>query len=171
MFRFIKYLLKIYRTIIQNIRGYVILKNVRSHHGEIYVGGKTKLTKNTSLGKNPNFNGLIINGNGQVIIGDNFHSGSECLLITSNHNYEGTSIPYDNTYIIKEIKIGDNVWFGNRVIILGGVTIGEGAIIQAGAMVHKDIPNYAIVGGNPAKVIKYRDIEHYKSMKLQSKFH
>jgi len=167
----VKLIITMYRTIVVRIRGYLVLRRVKSHQGEIYVGGKTKLTKNTILGKNPNFNGLIINGLGQVTIGDNFHSGSECLLITANHNYEGTSIPYDNTYIIKPIIIGDNVWFGNRVIVLGGVTIGEGAIIQAGAMVHKDIPNYAIVGGNPAKIIKYRDVEHYVLLKSQSKFH
>lgn len=48
---------------------------------------------------------------------------------------------------------------------------GEGAIIQAGAVVVKDIPPYAIAGGNPAKVFKYRDKEHYETLKAQGKFH
>ena len=171
MFRLIKYFLKRYRLSLRNIRGYIILKNVESHHGEIFVGGKTKLSKYTKLGRNPNFNGLIINGLGSVTIGDNFHSGSECLMINSNHNYEGKKIPYDETHIIKNIIIKDNVWLGSRVIILGGVTIGEGAIIQAGAVVSSNIPKYAIAGGNPCKVFKTRNVEHYKALKLQCKFH
>ena len=52
--------------------------------------------------------------------------------------------------------IGDDVWIGSRVIILPGVTIGKGAIVGAGVVVTKDVPEYAIVGGNPAKVIKFR---------------
>lgn len=55
-----------------------------------------------------------------------------------------------------DINIKDDVWIGANAIILSGVTIGQGAIIGAGAVVTKDVPPYAIVGGNPAKVIKYR---------------
>jgi acetyltransferase-like isoleucine patch superfamily enzyme len=94
------------------------------------------------------------------------------MMITQNHNYDhGTMIPYDDTYIFKDIHIEDNVWLGNRVIILGGVTIGEGAIIQAGSVVVKNIPKYAIAGGHPATVFKYRDIKHYEKLKSAKKFH
>jgi serine acetyltransferase len=55
-----------------------------------------------------------------------------------------------------DIIIKDDVWIGANAIILSGVTIGQGALIGAGAVVTKDVPPYAIVGGNPAKVIKYR---------------
>jgi acetyltransferase-like isoleucine patch superfamily enzyme len=54
------------------------------------------------------------------------------------------------------VKIGNDCWIGDRVIIIGGVTIGDGAMILAGAVVTKDIPPYAIVGGVPAKILKYR---------------
>ncbi len=74
----------------------------------------------------------------------------------------GEAIPYDKMDITKDVKIGDFVWFGSRVTVLPGVTIGEGAIIQAGAVVVRDVPSCAIVGGNPAKVFKYRNIEHFK---------
>lgn len=94
------------------------------------------------------------------------------MMITQIHNYDnGKKIPYDDTYIYKDIIIEDNVWLGSRVIILGGVTIGEGSIIQAGSVVVKDIPKYAIAGGHPAKVFKYRDIEHYEKLKMGNKFH
>lgn len=52
--------------------------------------------------------------------------------------------------------MGNDVWIGSRVMVVGGVTIGDGAVIAAGAVVTKDVPPYAVVGGAPAKVIKYR---------------
>jgi len=136
------------------------------------VNGKSSVSKNTVLGDNVNFNGMNIEGRGKVKIGDNFHSGPGCLMISQIHNYDnGSEIPYDNTYIKKSILIEDNVWLGSRVIVLGGVKIGEGAIIQAGSVVVHDIPKYAIAGGHPAKVFKYRDIKHYKQLKKNKKFH
>lgn len=54
------------------------------------------------------------------------------------------------------VTIGHDVWIGARAVVMSGVTIGNGAIVAAGAIVTKDVPPYAIVGGNPAKVIKYR---------------
>ena len=144
---------------------------VGSYEEPLYVNGSSTVTKKTFLGKNINFNGMEIGGCGVVKIGDNFHSGKDCSIITQNHNYEGEKIPYDETYICKDVIIEDNVWLGNRVIILGGVTIGEGAIIQAGSVVVKSIPKYAIAGGAPAVVFSQRDIEHYKILKSKKRFH
>jgi chloramphenicol O-acetyltransferase type B len=125
-----------------------------------------KFTTRTFIGKNCHFNGMVVSGNGKVSIGRNFHSGKECMIISSYHNYDkGTRIPYDDTYIDKDVAIEDNVWLGSRVIILGGVTIGEGAVIQAGSVVTSDIPKFGVAGGHPAKVFKYRDIEHYIALK------
>lgn len=135
------------------------------------VNNKCKLGSNISVGDYCNFNGMIVNGGGKITIGNYFHSGTECMMITQNHNYEGEAIPYDSTYIRKDITIGDCVWFGNRVTVIGGVNIGEGAIIAAGSVVVKDVPPCAIVGGNPAKVIKYRNKEHYYQLKERSLFH
>ncbi|WP_276320493.1 acyltransferase [Corallincola luteus] len=114
---------------------------------------------------------MKIQGFGEVIIGNNFHSGPELLMITDVHNYESTKIPYDDTYIVKNITIEDNVWIGTRVIILGGVTIGEGAIIQAGSVVVKDIPPNAIAGGHPCTVFSTRNKKHYSELKKAKAFH
>lgn len=80
-------------------------------------------------------------------------------------------IPYDETMLLKTIRIGKCVWLGNRVTIVGNVTIGDGAIIAAGSVVVKDVPKCAIVGGNPAKIIKYRDLEHYNSLDKKQKYY
>lgn len=148
-----------------------VKRSVGSYQAPLKVNGKSFVSKKTTLGKNVNFNGMIIAGGGSVCIGDNFHSGTECQMITQIHNYEGEKIPYDSTYIMKDIHVGDNVWLGNRVIILGGVTIGEGAIIQAGSVVVSSVPKCAIAGGHPAKVFSTRNIDHYERLKAEGKFH
>lgn len=129
-----------------------------------------KFTSATEIGDCCNFNGLKISGKGRVVIGNYFHSGQQCMFLTENHNYEGEMIPYDRTFIIKEIIIDECVWIGSRVMILGGVHVGEGAIIQAGSVVVEDVPPLAIVGGNPAKVFKWRDKEHYYELKEKKRF-
>ena len=145
---------------------------VESYGKNLKINRRTILTKHTKLGNNDNFNGMIVNGNGKVEIGDYFHSGEDCLIISQNHNYDGgNAIPYDSSYITKNVKIGNYVWIGSRVIILGGVTIGDGAIIQAGAVVTNDVPYCGIAGGNPAKVFKYRDVTHYEKMLNEQKYH
>lgn len=92
-------------------------------------------------------------------------------MITQVHNYNGNSIPYDNTNIIKNILIEDNVWLGMDVTILGGVKIGESVIVQAGSIVVADSPKYSIAGGHPAKVFSERNIIHYNECKTNAKFH
>jgi chloramphenicol O-acetyltransferase type B len=149
-----------------------VKSTVASHEGHIYVGGAVRLSPYTHLKGHVNFNGMRIIGRGKCTIGSYFHSGQECMIITGIHNYDhGNAIPYDETEITKDVLIEDFVWLGSRVIILPGVTIGEGAIIQAGAVVTKNIPKYAIAGGSPASVFKYRDIEHFNRLKDEKKFH
>ena len=160
-------LIKIKRLIFN----FIIKMECANCKGNLKVNAYSRVTKTTYLGENVSFNGMKIQGGGKVLIGNNFHSGKECLMISQNHNYNtGTKIPYDDTYILKDIVIEDNVWIGTRVIILGGVTIGEGAIIQAGSVVVCDIPACAIAGGSPAKVFKYRDIDHYNVLKNENKY-
>jgi acetyltransferase-like isoleucine patch superfamily enzyme len=68
------------------------------------------------------------------------------------------------------VVIEDFVWLGARVTILPGVRIGEGAIVQMGAVVTKDVPPYAVVGGSPAKILKYRDQARFEQLKANGKF-
>lgn len=87
------------------------------------------------------------------------------FILGGNHYYHTFSTYPFKVMVMKEEKeawskgpivIGNDVWIGMDSMILSGVTIGQGAVIAAGSVVTKDVPPYAIVGGNPAKVIKYR---------------
>ena len=163
--KYIKKLISIYHT----TKARQICKSIGY---DTKVNHKCNFTKNTIIGNNCHFNGMTVNGNGKLTIGDNFHSGSECLIITQNHNYDfGIQLPYDDTYILKDVTIGKNVWFGSRVLILPGTTIEDGCIIQAGSVVHGICPKCSICGGNPAKIIKYRNIDHYNKLDNERKYH
>lgn len=115
------------------------------------------ITALTSIGDN---SGIGINArlHGEVEIGSNVMMGPECIIYTSNHAFSRIDIPMNKQGFspAKKVSIGDDVWIGGRVIILPGVQVGNGAIIGAGSVVTKDIPPYAIVGGNPAKIIRNR---------------
>lgn len=130
------------------------------------VNFRCKFTNNTHIGDNCHFNGMNISGCGKVVIGNNFHSGKHIRIITTFHNFKnGTALPYDETTYDRDVIIEDNVWIGESVMLLGGVVIGEGAVIQAGSVVCKDVPPLAIAGGHPAVAFKYRDKEHYEALK------
>lgn len=138
---------------------------------QFQVNGPSRLSPNTVIGDNVKLNGMEVRGDGYLEIGDNFRSAPGCVIVTRNHNYDnGDAIPYDETYTRKDIVIGDNVWFGVNVIVIPGVQIAEGAIVQAGSTVVDDVPKGAIVGGHPAKVISHRDMEHYERLKEQERF-
>lgn len=91
--------------------------------------------------------------------------GNVRFLSGGEHNYRVVSTyPFRNNILGQtkdteskgNIEVGDDVWIGEDTLILSGVTIGQGAVVAAGSVVVKDIPPYAIAGGTPAKVIKYR---------------
>lgn len=138
----------------------------------LYCGGKIDVYCNrVEIGNYACLNGASFLGRGQIRIGDNLRAGGGLVILTENHNYEGETIPYDKTYIVKDVEIGDCVWIGYGVTILPGTSIGEGAIIQAGSVVHGQIPPYAIAGGNPAKVFAYRNQQHYEELASLGRFH
>lgn len=123
-----------------------------------------------SIGKNT-YGILNLHSSGssdeKLIIGNNCSiSGRSHFLLGGNHNYNYISTyPYKNKIIGSNepeafskgaIIIEDEVWIGDEALILSGVTIEKGAIVAAGSVVTKNVPAYAIVAGNPAKLIKYR---------------
>jgi maltose O-acetyltransferase len=101
--------------------------------------------------------GCRVGSAGGITIGSHVMIAGYVTLITTNHRYRTQFSHEDNYDEEKPIVIHDDVWIGERAIILPGVTIGRGAIVGAGAVVPKDVPEYAVVVGNPARVVKYRN--------------
>lgn len=139
----------------------------------------TKVLQDAGLfmGNDKDENDVVMQGSGKIIIGRNSYISSysviginESLKIgknvmiadnvtirDTNHAFNRLDIPMMQQGIVTSpIVIEDDVWIGHGVIITSGVTICTGAIVAAGAVVTKDVPAYAIVGGVPAKIIKYR---------------
>lgn len=151
-----------------------LFKHMLHSYGSVGVNNFCKVasTATVDVGHHLSSNGLIITGMGGVKIGNYLHTGTNCKIMLGSHDYDnGDAIPYGSSYVSKHVVIDDFVWLGSDVTISGNVRIGEGAIIAIGSVVVKDVPPYAIVGGNPAKVIKYRDIEHFQKLKAEKKFH
>lgn len=113
---------------------------------------KVTVGDNTFIGDN-----VRIYATEKVVIGRNVLIAAEVILITTNHRYAEMDRPINmQGFEDLPITIRDNVWIGYRAIILPGVTIGTGAVIAAGAVVTKDVPEYSVAGGIPAKVIRNR---------------
>ncbi|WP_454085475.1 acyltransferase [Georgenia sp. Marseille-Q6866] len=95
---------------------------------------------------------------GPVSLGANVMMGPRCLLVSWGHNTADLTKPMSEQGMTpaQPITVEDDVWLGGHVVILPGVTVGTGAVVAAGSVVTKDVPQYAVVGGNPARVLRYR---------------
>lgn len=122
----------------------------------VYFGNGKDIKVGDEVGLGKNFKVL----NRTLQMGSYIMMAEEVLFLGGKHNHERTDIPMMFQGGNKEktpLVIDDDVWFGARVVVLPGCKhIGKGAIVGAGAVVTKDVPDYAIVGGNPAKILKYR---------------
>lgn len=137
----------------------------------ILLRGDVRVSKKTVIGTGNVINGMKVYGGGDVTIGDHCSFGPGSIIQTQNHDYDtGDALPYGRGFVCKPVQIEDCVWIGMNVTLLPGTHIGEGAIIQAGSVVHGEIPPLAIAGGNPAKVFAWRDKAHYQSLKAQQRF-
>ena len=109
--------------------------------------------KNIKIGKNVFINsGCCFQDQGGIELGDGCLIGHQTVIATLNH---GLSPSRRGDMTPAKVVIGKNVWVGSHATILPGVTIGDGAIVAAGAVVTKDVPANTVVAGVPAKVIKY----------------
>ncbi|MBR1877816.1 MAG: acyltransferase [Paludibacteraceae bacterium] len=131
-------------------KGYVNLESRAyfGNGGKIYVLGD-----GVGIGKNFITHNRIITFHGQLMMGENV------LFLGGGHKYENPDVPIGSEGNLPEtpLEICKDVWIGSRAIVLPGCKhIGAHSIIGAGAVVTKDVPDYAIVGGNPAKIIRMR---------------
>ena len=145
----------------------MIIRRLRSKVAGVcfdYSGYNINIEKGADFGTGK---GIVIGNNsgigvnckvrGPLKMGDDVMMGPDVVILTHGHEYSSTTIPMNKQpHTVKGVEIGNDVWIGTRVIIMPGVKIGDGVIIGAGAVVTTNVPNYAIVGGVPAKVIRYR---------------
>lgn len=128
-----------------------------------YTSGREYQQLNPYLSIGDNFHAtrnLTIQCAGKTTIGKDVLVASDVFIIDYNHGMDPAAASYlENLLEVSEVSIGDGVWIGNNVIILPGVHIGKKSIIGAGSVVTKDIPDYSIAVGNPARVIKHYDID------------
>ncbi len=96
---------------------------------------------------------------GAARIGNDVMMGPGCIFYAHNHRFDDLSIPMRLQGFTEDrpVRVGDDVWFGTRVIVMPGVTIGNHCVIGAGSVVTKDVPDYAVVGGAPARILKMRN--------------
>ena len=160
---------------IKQIRNYLYKRRLKSCGKDVVFCGGIKfhapkgicIGSNVWIGEKARFSG----DRGGIEIGNNISFGPEVVIWSSNHNYDDPELlPYDKVVLPKKTIIEDNVWVGTRACIAPGVRVGEGAIIAMGSVVTKDVPSCAVVGGNPAKVLKYRNVEKYNQLKIENKF-
>ncbi|MCK5616310.1 acyltransferase [Candidatus Pacearchaeota archaeon] len=125
----------------------IIVKN-RCYFGN---GNRLKVGNNSQLGQNSKLSGTIT-------IGDDVLMGPDVIMMATSHETSRLDIPINQQESSEEkpITIGNDVWIGTRCIILPGVAIGSHSIVGAGAVVTKSFPEYSVIAGVPAKLIKSR---------------
>ncbi len=139
------------------VRGIFAKIIVKKKGKKVNIERKAVFSPALSIGDNSGV-GIKCEVYGEVTIGKNVMMGPEVVIYTSSHKHDKTDVPMIEQGIEeqKPVFIGDDVWIGRRAMIMPGVKIGNGVIIGAGAVVTKDVPDYCIVGGVPAKILKKR---------------
>ena len=118
----------------------------------IYTKGKLSLGHKFCINRNSR-----IVAHEEIEIGDNVILGQYVSILDHDHKYAKdpeTSKLYLDGYITQKIKIGSNIWIGDKCTILKGVTIGDNVVVGANTLVHKDVPSDSIIGGVPFKILK-----------------
>lgn len=159
-----KYLMSSTRKI-KNIKGigirYAVFKSISAGCGEnvaIFEDVILNTCENISVGSNVSIHPMTyLEGRGGLDIGNDVSIAHGVTIMSTNHGYQRTDLPikYQDS-IFKKVTIGNDVWIGARAVILAGVTIGDGSIVAAGAVVTKDVSSRTVVAGVPAKIIKKR---------------
>lgn len=140
---------------------YILLKSIATACGDnVSIGPSVYLLRPEllSIGDNVSIHPMsYIDATGKITIKDDVSIAHVVTIMSSTHNYNDINIPFkDQGYTLSETVIENDVWVGAKATILAGLTIGHGSIIGASAVVTKDVEDYTVVGGIPAKVIKSR---------------
>lgn len=127
-------------------------------------------SENISLGNDVHIGpGALLDAAGSIEIGEGSILGPSVSVYSRSHNFDEDvqALPFDNVMLVAPVRIGRYVWIGARAIVLPGVAIGDGAVIGAGAVVTKDVPSCAVVVGNPARVVRYRNRDRFAQLEKE----
>lgn len=153
-------LVKYFPTPIGDVCRFLVLKPFCRRLQTIWIheGVTVHWPELVSIGKGTAVNeNVFINGYGGVQIGCRVGIGNGAKIVSFEHRFDRRDIPYIEQEIEpRETIIHDDVYIGMNAMILGGCTIGKGAVISAGSLVAKDVPEYAVAMGFPARVVRYR---------------
>lgn len=115
--------------------------------------------------------GTLINSHGGLHVGKYSGISYNCTIFTGDHRaLKASALPFDKGAFLKPVFIDDFVMIGANVCIAGGVHVGEGAIVGIGSVLIRDVPPLAIVMGNPAKPVGYRDKDQFEKLKEEKAF-
>jgi acetyltransferase-like isoleucine patch superfamily enzyme len=156
---------------IKAVWGNVHLNNIKNKGTNVKIVGYSRFLnpENLILGNNIRIGyNAFFYCKGGIEIGDNTIISRNVTIYSSNHNYQGNAIPYDNDYIHKKVKIGKGVWIGMGVMITPGVTIGDGAIIGMGTVVSRNVKTGDIIVGTGQKIVSKRDMEIFYSLEMKN---
>jgi acetyltransferase-like isoleucine patch superfamily enzyme len=107
------------------------------------------------IGEHVSLQNTLLDCANKITIEDYVFFGHDVFLLTARHDYSKFLLQRQKTVISKPIHIKKGAWIGSRAIVFGGVTVGEHSVVGAGSIVTHDVPPYSVVGGNPARVVKY----------------
>lgn len=139
------------RKFIYRCSGVSIGRKSYIHMGaQFFYPAGIKIGRGTIIGQN-----AFLDGRSRLAIGDHTDIASDVMVYNSEHDINADNFKAS----VAPVEIGDYVFIGPRAIILPGVNIGKGAVVAAGAVVSKDVPEYAIAGGVPAQVIGERKLK------------
>ena len=100
---------------------------------------------------------ILAMGDAHMQIGNHVRIGPNCNLLAADHEFTDRDTPIIRQRMVsKGLRIEDNVWIGANCVVLPGLTVGTGSVVGAGSIVTKDVPEFAVVVGNPARVIRHR---------------
>ncbi|HEX8631322.1 MAG TPA: acyltransferase [Catenuloplanes sp.] len=120
-----------------------------------YLAAYTYVTGEVSFGRDCSVNAFTA-VRGRVEAGDGVRIGAHTSILGFNHGIDPDVPVFRQPLTSKGVTIGDDVWVGAHVVVLDGVRVGDHAVLAAGAVVTRDVPAGAVVGGNPARVIRWR---------------